>query len=287
MLENGYIKLFRSILRWRWWGNPTVLLLWIYILLSVNIVDNDFENITVKRGQLVTSIDRLSRETYLSPKQIRNALKKLKSTNEISIQTTNRFTIITVNKFSNFQSNNIDTKKDEQTVNLEENYQKRASKRANEKTQEFPTVKANNYNDFYLGANKWENEGHSKGTVRANEGQQYKKNKKDNKNKKKERGSETLPNSIPLPTLSEIVDFCFENNLRVNPNKFYYYYENAGWKGVNNWQMKLMEWNETERPAQNNQANKFEKVPVKEDYSFDLEEYEKQLRQTPSLDWLD
>lgn len=287
MLENGYIKLFRSILRWRWWGNPTVLLLWIYILLCVNIVDNDFEDITVKRGQLVTSIDRLSRETFLSPKQVRNALKKLKSTNEISIQTTNRFTVITVNKFSDFQSNNIDIKNDEQIVNLEKKYQKRAIRGANEKTQDFPTVKANNYDDFYLGANKWANEGQTKGKVGANEGQQYKKNKKDNKKNKKERGSETLPNATPTPTLSQIVDFCFENSLRVNPNKFYYYYENAGWKGVNNWQMKLFEWNETERPTQSYQNNKIEKPQQTEDYSFDLDEYEKQLRQTPSLDCLD
>ena len=61
----------------------------------------------VKRGQVITSRKHLSEETGLSEQQIRTSLKKLQSTNEITIQSTNKFTVITIEKYDFYQSNNI------------------------------------------------------------------------------------------------------------------------------------------------------------------------------------
>lgn len=296
MLENGYIKLHRSLLKWEWYDDINVFKLFIHLLLTVNLYDEKWQGKTIKRGTRVTSYSVLSKETNLSMRQVRTALNKLSATQSVTIKTTPKYTVVTVNNYDKFQTatqsmtNKRQSEIDDfckQTINNENNTKKTTQSVTQSEMPIFPIDKANGENNFETATQSLTNKRQSDDTVATQWRQQREKDKESIRKYKKERGSETLPNSIPLPTLSEIVDFCFENKLKVNPNKFFYYYQNKGWSGVNNWQMKLMEWNETERPAQNNQANKFEKVPVKEDFSFDLEEYEKQLRQTPSLDWLD
>ena len=48
------------------------------------------------------------------------------------------------------------------------------------------------------------------------------------------------------PTLEEISDYIHSNNLSVNPNRFFSYYNDRDWKTANNkpiiWQQKLQEW---------------------------------------------
>ena len=102
----SYIKLDRKILDWEWFGDPTTTHLWIYLLLKANIKNKSWQNIVVTKGQLVTSELRLSSETGLSRQQVRTALKKLVSTNEITKISTNNYTLITVNKWEEYQGSN-------------------------------------------------------------------------------------------------------------------------------------------------------------------------------------
>ena len=52
------------------------------------------------------------------------------------------------------------------------------------------------------------------------------------------------------PTLSEINAYCYNNNLIVNPGRFFEYYTDRGWKTSKNnrvdWQKKIEEWNAEE-----------------------------------------
>jgi uncharacterized phage protein (TIGR02220 family) len=57
----------------------------------------------IKRGQFLTSVDTLTRETGLSVSQIRTSLKKLISTNEIASKSQARSTIITVLEYESHQ----------------------------------------------------------------------------------------------------------------------------------------------------------------------------------------
>ena len=293
VLENGFIKLHRSLLKWEWYDDINVFKLFIHLLLTVNLYDEKWQGKTIKRGTRVTSYSVLSKETKLSIQQIRTVLKKLSSTGELTVKKTPKYTVVTVNNYDKFQSltqtstqyqHSENNKLCKQTVN-NQNIDKNATQTSTQyDSRFFPTVEPNFKDEIKTATQTLTNNQHSTNTVPTQYQQQREKDKESiRKYKKIERGSETLPNAIPTPTLEQIIDFVFENNLRVNPNKFYYYYENKGWKGVNNWKMKLMEWNETERPTQN---SKYEKTQD-DDYSFDLEKYEQQLRQTPSLDWLD
>ena len=99
-----FIKLNRNILNWRWYTNANTMRVFVHLLLKANIKDHDFEDITVHRGQLVTSRKHLSLELRISEQAVRTALNHLKSTNEITIETTSKYTIISIINYNLYQN---------------------------------------------------------------------------------------------------------------------------------------------------------------------------------------
>ena len=57
----------------------------------------------IKKGQFVTSEKSLCSETGLTRQQLRTAINKLKSTNEITSTSTNKFTLVTVVNWAKYQ----------------------------------------------------------------------------------------------------------------------------------------------------------------------------------------
>lgn len=106
MLENGHVKVHRSIINWEWYTDTNTKSLFLHLLLVANWKDENWRGYDVKRGQKITSRENLARETGLSEQQVRTCLKKLKSTNEITIKTTNKFTVITINNYDEYQDIN-------------------------------------------------------------------------------------------------------------------------------------------------------------------------------------
>ena len=104
MNDGGWIKLYRSILKWEWWDDRNVRELFIYCLLMANHADTQWHGETISAGTFVTSREALSRGTGLSEQQVRTALGRLRSTGEITSKTTNKFTIITICNYAIYQS---------------------------------------------------------------------------------------------------------------------------------------------------------------------------------------
>lgn len=104
MLEAGYIKLWRSLLKWEWYSDANVSRLFIHLLLTANYEDTTWRGETIHRGQRLTSVAKLAEETGLTTKEVRTALGKLTRTNELTIRTTNRYSVITIEKYGSFQS---------------------------------------------------------------------------------------------------------------------------------------------------------------------------------------
>lgn len=102
-MKGTFVKVYRDILQWRWFQDRNTLQLWIYILASANIKDNDFMTTTVKRGELATSYPRLAAATGLTENQVRTALSHLKSTGEITVRKCPKFSVITVNNYDLYQ----------------------------------------------------------------------------------------------------------------------------------------------------------------------------------------
>lgn len=100
---NGYIKLHRKIMEWEWYDDPTVMRTFLHLLLKANHREKIWRGIQVQPGQLITSYAHLSQETGLSKQQVRTALDKLESTQEITRKATNKYTTINVLNWGTYQ----------------------------------------------------------------------------------------------------------------------------------------------------------------------------------------
>lgn len=99
----GWIKLHRKFKGWEWWEDEKMVKFFLYLLLSANFEDKKWKGITIKRGQLVSSLNHLSIENNFSIRQIRTLIKRLKSTNEVTVKTTSKYSVITVCKYDSYQ----------------------------------------------------------------------------------------------------------------------------------------------------------------------------------------
>lgn len=125
-MEDGWIKIFtHRLLNWEWYDDIYMVRLFLHLLLKANFKDKEWHGITIKRGQLVTSLDALSRETHLSTQKLRTCLSNLEKTGEINKQTTNKYTMITVCKYDTYQgaeislqqTNNNQSTNEQQSIN--------------------------------------------------------------------------------------------------------------------------------------------------------------------------
>lgn len=126
---NGYIKLFRKLVKWRWYQDSVVKDLFLHCLIFASFRDFNWMDQMLKAGQFVTSYKNLSQELGFSVQQIRTALKKLESTGEITSKSTNKFTVITVVNWANYQSDEdyINTESNNPTTNEQQTDNKRTT----------------------------------------------------------------------------------------------------------------------------------------------------------------
>ena len=100
----GFIMIERDFLSWEWYQSPDVMRLFFHLQLKANYTDKKWQGHLIKKGQLITSTGHLSTELKLSNQKIRTALKKLKSSGNITCHTTNKFTLITIVNYGIRQS---------------------------------------------------------------------------------------------------------------------------------------------------------------------------------------
>lgn len=103
-MNNGWIKISRDIINWEWFDTPGMVQLFIYLLVKANYTDKEWHDMVVRRGQLVTSVAKISADTGLSTQVVRTCINRLKSTNIITIKTTNKYTVVTINRYNDYQS---------------------------------------------------------------------------------------------------------------------------------------------------------------------------------------
>ena len=99
----GWIKLHRQILEWEWYSDNNCFRVFLHLLLKANHKEKRFKGIELKVGSIVTSRDLLARETGLSSQQVRTALNKLISTNEITSVTSSQGTILQIVSYEKYQ----------------------------------------------------------------------------------------------------------------------------------------------------------------------------------------
>lgn len=114
---SGWIKIHRQILDWEWYSDNNAFRVFMHLILKANHKEKRYKGIELKSGSVITSRDILAFETGLSVQQIRTALDKLKSTNEITIETSSKGTIIQVVKYEKYQLSTNETTNEQPTNN--------------------------------------------------------------------------------------------------------------------------------------------------------------------------
>jgi len=103
MADRTYIKLFRKMLDWEWYKDANTFRVFMHILLKANYKPSTYMGHTIGAGECVFGRKKCAEELGISERQVRTALKHLKSTNEVTIRTTNKFSIIHIVKWEFWQ----------------------------------------------------------------------------------------------------------------------------------------------------------------------------------------
>lgn len=90
--------------KWEWYQKSEMVHLFLHLLLLANHEQGHWQGHTIERGQLITGLHSLKRDTGISTRTLRTCLERLKSTGEITSKTTNKFRIITIVKYEDYQS---------------------------------------------------------------------------------------------------------------------------------------------------------------------------------------
>lgn len=116
-MSDGFIKLYRSMLKWEWYQNETTKVVFLHLLLNANWEDSRFQGYEVPKGSLVTGYKAIAKQLGLSVQSVRTAIKHLKSTGEITTKVTSKFSIVTIVNWERYQGyeESINTQSNKQT----------------------------------------------------------------------------------------------------------------------------------------------------------------------------
>lgn len=104
MIQNGYIKLHRSITGWEWYDDTNAKVVFLHLLLTVNPFDQNWHGKQIRRGQRAITLTDLAEELHISIDQLRTALNKLERTTEITRSKIGKIGLITVVNYDKYQS---------------------------------------------------------------------------------------------------------------------------------------------------------------------------------------
>lgn len=125
--DYSWIKLFRKITEWEWYGDVYVFKLFIHLLIDANHETKKVNGITIERGSTLTSVAALSLGAKMSINSVKHSLKKLLDSGEITEEVKpKKYRIITIKNYSKYQS--VSPSKTNSKTN------KRTNKRTNSKT---------------------------------------------------------------------------------------------------------------------------------------------------------
>ena len=108
IVDNSWIKLPHNFVNWSWYHDANMVQLYLYLLLNANVYDVKYNDITIKRGECLVSLNHLSKETGISLQKLRTGLARLQRTKEIEYKKLQNGRIIVLVDFNKFQPIGID-----------------------------------------------------------------------------------------------------------------------------------------------------------------------------------
>ncbi len=103
--KNGWLKIHRKIQNWEWYSDANTFRVFMHLLLNTNHEVEKFRGKEIHVGSLPTGRKKIASELGLSEQEIRTALSRLQSTNNITIKSTKSFSIISICNWEEYQDN--------------------------------------------------------------------------------------------------------------------------------------------------------------------------------------
>lgn len=104
MKDSSWLKVYRKIIDWEWFSDSKTFHTFIYLLIRANIKQSRWNGHIIRRGQLVTSYQKIAAATGMSVSSAKRAIVNLVSTGEIIAEPTNRYNLITIVKYELYQA---------------------------------------------------------------------------------------------------------------------------------------------------------------------------------------
>jgi len=92
----GFVKLSDELTNWAWYSDNNTLLVYIRLLLGAEWHEADYQNVTLQRGQIATTLPKIAQENGVTIRQARTILDRLKTTGKVTVKTVAKFSIITL-----------------------------------------------------------------------------------------------------------------------------------------------------------------------------------------------
>lgn len=240
--DKGYVKVYRSLLDWEWWHDINVHRLFAYILLKANWKDKRWQGVEIKRGEFVTSLDKLSQDTDLTTSQVRTALEKLQSSGEVIAKSGqgSKHTIIRVCKYEEYQERQS---YDEVLTTQQQSNDKVLAKSSQSNNNSIATT-----NKEIIYKNSEEEEEYMCGSAKP---------------------TTDTHTSSQIPTLDDVIAYEQKMQLGISSTDFFNHYEARGW--VLNNGLKVKDWKALMRNWKN-----FDQLKVKDNEIPIYSEEEKQ-----------
>ena len=218
MNDKGFVKINRSILDWEWWDDIKTFRLFFYCIVRANYQDTIYKGIELKRGQFLTSYDSLIAGTGLTLQEIRTRLEWLEESGEINRQLTG--------------------KKHEINRQL-------TGKKHNANGSIITIVNYDKFQGNRLITSKQQ----------ANNKQITTDKNIKNIEERKEVCVSAKPTdhthtfSCSFPTRAEVKAYVDNNNLVIDADRFFDYYDSREWQGVYDWSAYARNWNKEDKAS--------------------------------------
>ena len=103
MANEGYIKLYRRMMKWGWYTDTPTKCVFLHLLFLACYEPCYYKGVQLEPGQAVSSIRQIATDTGLTVKQVRTAINHLKETQEVAQSPCGKFSVFTVNNYNDYQ----------------------------------------------------------------------------------------------------------------------------------------------------------------------------------------
>ena len=101
--KTSWVKIDRNITKWGWYQDANTIRVFLHLILTANIKDQEYMGVTIGRGEVATSYPSLSRAVKISINSVRTAISHLKSTGEITVRKYPKFQVISIRNYAKYQ----------------------------------------------------------------------------------------------------------------------------------------------------------------------------------------